>query len=65
MPSDQKSRKDKNINGKIAKQAHANTVDPATHLDDAKPMGRYVESVARGIILKQYAEARQTEQAMR
>ena len=59
-----KNRKDKIITQNIAKQAHANTADPATHLNDAQPMGKYAENVARGPIFKQYAEARQTKQAM-
>ena len=57
-------RKDKIISQNIVKQAHANTVDPCTHLDDGQLKKRYVESVARGIIFKQYVEVRQTEQSI-
>ena len=57
----QKNRKDKIIGHNIAKQAYGSTVDSATHLNDAQHMGRYVETVARGITFEQYAEARQTQ----
>ena len=48
----------------IAKHADANTMDPATHLDDAQPIGRYVEDSARRTIFKQYAEAGKREKSM-
>ena len=38
------------------KQAHVNTVDPATHLKDVKCMGRDGGIVARWITIEQYAE---------
>ena len=39
MPYDQKSGKERIFNQNIAKQAHANTVNPAIHLNGAQPTG--------------------------
>ena len=58
-----KAEKDKSIKYKTAKQAHVNTVDPATNLEDAQCMGRDVGNVARLITLEQYAEAKDIGQS--
>ena len=47
MQYDCKSRKNTNRNHSRAKQAHANTVDPATHLKDTQHMGRDTQDVIR------------------
>ena len=47
MQYDQKSRKEKITNHNIAKQAHAQIVDPSLHLEDAKHMGRDYENVPK------------------
>ena len=64
IPHDQKSRKDKSIKYKIAKQAHVNTVDSATHLEDAHYMGRDVGNAVRWITLEQCEEAKDIQHSM-
>ena len=49
-------RKDKIINCNIANQTQANTLDPATHLEDAQHMGRDVGNVSRWTTLGQSVE---------
>ena len=47
MPYDHKSRKNTSRNHNRAKQAHVNTGDQATHLEDAQHMERDAWDVAR------------------
>ena len=47
MPFSQKSRKYASVNHNRAKEGHANTADPTTHLKNALNRGRDVGNVAR------------------